>query len=32
MMNMSLGELQADILGAIQKLGKTSAREIMREV
>jgi predicted transcriptional regulator len=29
---MSLGELQADILGAIQKLGKASAREIMREI
>lgn len=29
---MSLGELQADILGAIQKLGKGSAREIMEEI
>lgn len=29
---MSLGELQADILGAIQKLGKASAREIMSEI
>jgi predicted transcriptional regulator len=29
---MSLGELQADILGAIQKLGKASAREIMGEI
>jgi BlaI family transcriptional regulator, penicillinase repressor len=29
---MSLGELQANILGAIQKLGKASAREIMVEI
>lgn len=29
---MSLGELQADILGAIQRLGKASAREIMGEI
>ena len=29
---MSLGELQADILGAIQRLGKASAREIMEEI
>jgi len=29
---MSLGELQADILGAIQKLGRASAREIMGEI
>lgn len=29
---MSLGELQADILGALQKLGKASAREIMKEI
>jgi predicted transcriptional regulator len=29
---VSLGELQADILGAIQKLGKASAREIMGEI
>lgn len=29
---MSLGELQADVLGAIQKLGKASAREIMTEI
>jgi predicted transcriptional regulator len=29
---MSLGELQADILGALQKLGKASVREIMAEV
>jgi len=29
---MSLGELQADILGTIQKLGKASAREIMTEI
>ncbi len=28
---MALGELQASILGAIQKLGKASAREIMDE-
>jgi BlaI family penicillinase repressor len=29
---MALGELQASILGAIQKLGKASAREIMEEI
>ncbi len=29
---MSLGELQADVLGALQKLGKASAREIMHEI
>jgi len=29
---MSLGELQAHILGALQKLGKASAREIMHEL
>jgi BlaI family transcriptional regulator, penicillinase repressor len=29
---MSLGELQANILGAIQKLGKASARDIMVEI
>ncbi len=29
---LSLGELQADVLGALQKLGKASAREIMHEI
>jgi len=29
---MSLGDLQADVLGAIQKLGKASAREVMVEI
>lgn len=29
---MSLGDLQADVLGAIQKLGKASAREVMGEI
>lgn len=29
---MSLGDLQADILGALQKLGKASARDIMKEI
>jgi predicted transcriptional regulator len=29
---MSLGDLQADVLGAIQKLGKASAREVMEEI
>ena len=29
---MALGELEADILGAVQKLGKASAREVMKEV
>lgn len=29
---MSLGDLQADILGALQKLGKASARQIMEEI
>ncbi len=29
---MSLGSLQADILGALQKLGKASAREVVDEV
>jgi len=29
---MALGELEAEILGAVSKLGKTSAREIMKEV
>ena len=29
---MALGELQASILGAIQKLGKASAREILEEI
>jgi len=29
---MSLGELQADILGVLQKLGKASAREVMNEL
>ena len=29
---MPLGELQADILGALQKLGKGSARDIMKEI
>lgn len=29
---MALGELQVSILGAIQKLGKASAREIMEEI
>ena len=29
---MALGELEADILGAVQKLGKASAREVMEEV
>ncbi len=27
-----MGELQADVLGALQKLGKASAREIMDEI
>ncbi len=31
-MHMSLGELQAGILGALQKLGKASARQIMEEI
>jgi predicted transcriptional regulator len=29
---MALGELQADILGALQKLGKASARDILNEI
>jgi len=29
---MALGELEAEILGAVQKLGKASAREVMSEV
>jgi predicted transcriptional regulator len=29
---MSLGDLQADILGTLQKLGKASARDIMQEI
>jgi len=29
---MSLGELQADVLGALQKLGKASARDVMEEI
>jgi predicted transcriptional regulator len=29
---MALGDLQADILGALQKLGKASAREVMQEI
>jgi predicted transcriptional regulator len=29
---MSLGDLQADILGVLQRLGKASAREIMKEL
>ena len=29
---MALGELQADILGALQKHGKASVREIMKEI
>jgi len=29
---MALGELEAEILGAVQKLGKASAREVMKEV
>jgi predicted transcriptional regulator len=29
---MALGELEADILGALQKLGKASARDIMKEI
>jgi len=29
---MALGELEADILGAVQKLGKASAREVLKQV
>ncbi len=29
---MSLGDLQADILGVLQRLGKASAREVMKEI
>jgi predicted transcriptional regulator len=29
---LSLGDLQSDILGALQKLGKASAREVMKEI
>lgn len=29
---MALGELEAAILGTVQKLGKASAREVMKEV
>ena len=29
---MSLGDLQADVLGALQKLGKASARDVMQEI
>ena len=29
---MPLGDLQADVLGALQKLGKASAREIMEAI
>jgi predicted transcriptional regulator len=29
---MALGELEADVLGAVHKLGKASTREVMHEV
>ena len=29
---MSLGELQADILGSVQKLGSASVRQVMQEI
>jgi len=29
---MSLGDLQSDILGSLQKLGKASVREVMEEI
>ncbi len=29
---MALGELQAEVLGVLQKLGKASARDIMKEI
>jgi len=29
---LALGELQAEVLGALQKLGKASARDIMKEI
>jgi len=29
---MALGELEADILGAVQRLGKASAREVLEQV
>lgn len=29
---MALGELQAEVLGALQRLGKGSAREVMAEI
>lgn len=29
---MALGELQAEVLGALQRLGKASARDIMKEI
>jgi len=29
---MALGELEAEILGAVHRLGKASAREVMKEV
>ena len=29
---MALGELQAEVLGALQKLGKASARDIMKAI
>ena len=32
MIKMALGELEADILGTVEKLGKASAREVMKEV
>ena len=29
---MAMGELEAQVLGAVQKLGKASAREVMKEI
>ncbi len=29
---MALGELQAEVLGALQRLGKASARDILKEI
>jgi len=29
---LALGDLQAEILGALQKLGKASARDVMKEI
>lgn len=29
---MAVGELEAQVLGAVQKLGKASAREVMKEI